>query len=251
MALMTCIKKNQIMRKIFFLSLTIFASLRAMGQYSDNPAQRLNLDSENFHIGIKISPSVTWLRINHNDAQSDGATANFGLGLTGEYQLNKTVSIISSINYKTLGGYVFDSLSLNTSNQRGNYKLKYTGIEIPFGLKFQAPFEDKYSFYIQGGASVGFIISASERYKSTLTGVTLPDNNIKDITHPAFIGVFAGVGTEYKIHNRFRLFAELNLKNTLTSVADGQEYIQKKVHDYSEPIKIYPSGLDLSIGIRF
>jgi hypothetical protein len=239
------------MRKKIFLSVVIFASMRALCQYSDNPAQRFNFDGEKFHIGIKISPSVTWLRINHNDAQNDGATANFGLGLTGEYQLNEIVSVISSINYKTFGGYVFDSLSLNTSNQRGNYKLKYTDIEIPFGLKFQTLFEDKYSFYIQGGASVGLIITASEHYKSTLPGVTLAENNIMNITHPAFIDIFAGVGAEYKIYNRFRLFAELNLKNTLTSVADGQEYVQKRVHDYSEPIKIYPSGLDLSIGVRF
>jgi hypothetical protein len=220
------------MRKKIFLSVVIFASMRALCQYSDNPAQRFNFDGEKFHIGIKISPSVTWLRINHNDAQNDGATANFGLGLTGEYQLNEIVSVISSINYKTFGGYVFDSLSLNTSNQRGNYKLKYTDIEIPF-------------------ASVGLIITASEHYKSTLPGVTLAENNIMNITHPAFIDIFAGVGAEYKIYNRFRLFAELNLKNTLTSVADGQEYVQKRVHDYSEPIKIYPSGLDLSIGVRF
>jgi len=79
------------------------------------------------------------LGVKHNDAEADGASMKYGLGVVAEYEINPLLSVVSGVNYNTFGGYVFDSLSLNDAATKDNYRLNYSQIEIPLGLKLQSP----------------------------------------------------------------------------------------------------------------
>ncbi len=236
------------------LLLLLFISISTMGQYKDGPVRGGDSGKaalENLTFGFKITPSVTWVKINHNDAIADGAALNLGLGITAEYEVNSVLSVVSAISYNTFGGYAFDSLSLNTENIQNNYNLKYGQIEIPLGIKLQTNGLGKTSYYLQGGLLTGFILSAKEKYKSSVANTTVPDNDIMRVTNPSMAGFFAGVGAKYKITNKLKLFAEINFKNILTSVADGNKYVEKGIHEYNEPIKIFPAAMDFSFGLQF
>lgn len=236
-------------KKIISVIFILFVSVHIFAQYGNYDTSSINMDQLRF--GIKLTPRIAWLDIKHNDAQADGATLKYGVGITAEYELNSIMSVISGVNYSTLGGYAYDSLSLNTSTTKDNYKINYTQIEIPLGLKFQTPYVNKTSYYIQGGFMSGFIIAAKEKYKSTVAHTTIPDEDILSLTHTSNVGYFAGIGTQYKITDRINLFAEISYKNSMTNVANGDAYVTNGTHDYNYPIEIYPASMDFSFGVKF
>lgn len=109
-------------KKIISVIFILFVSAHIFAQYGNYDTSSINMDQLRF--GIKLTPRIAWLDIKHNDAQADGATLKYGVGITAEYELNSIMSVISGVNYSTLGGYAYDSLSLNTSTTKDNYKIK-------------------------------------------------------------------------------------------------------------------------------
>ena len=51
----------------------------------------------NFRFGLKVTPSVNWLKSEDKKIQSNGAVLRYGGGLVVEYRLAKVVSFISGI----------------------------------------------------------------------------------------------------------------------------------------------------------
>jgi len=240
-------------RKIVFICLS-FITFQLSAQYVEIPTQGVDLSKlnlEQFKFGIKLTPSISWLGVKHNDAEADGATMKFGLGVTAEYEINPILYVVSGINYNSLGGYVFDSLSLNSTTTRNNYRVSYSQIEIPLGLKLQTPEANNMCYYIQGGVTTGFILSAKEKFKSSIANTTVPSVDILPLTSPSMVGCFAGVGAKYKISENLKLFGEITYKNALSNVALGNDYKSQKHHGYYEAIEIYPASMDFSIGIQF
>lgn len=240
-------------RKIVFICLS-FITFQLSAQYVEIPSQGVDLSKlnlEQFKFGIKVTPSISWLGVKHNDAEADGATMKLGLGVTAEYEVNPILYVVSGINYNALGGYIFDSLSLNSTTTKNNYRVSYSQIEIPLGLKLQTPEANNMYYYIQGGVTTGFILSANEKFKSTIANTTTPSVDILPLTSPSTIGFFAGVGAKYKISKNLKLFGEINYKNGLSSVAMGNNYETDRHRGYHESIEIYPASMDFSIGIQF
>lgn len=228
-------------------------SIQLSAQYVDFPTQGVDLSKlnlEQFKFGIKLTPTISWLDIDHNDAQADGAAMKFGLGVSADYEINSILSVVSGINFNIFGGYAFDSLSLNATTTKNNYQLSYSLIEIPLGLKLKTPEFNKMSYYLQGGVSTGFILGAKEKNKS-LTNRALASTDILALTTPSMVGYFAGVGANYKISSKLKLFGEINYKNSLTSIAQSDEYISNNYHNYNQPINIYPAAMQFSVGLQF
>lgn len=240
-------------KKIVFICLT-FVSFQLSAQYVEIPTQGVDLSKlnlEQFKFGIKVSPSISWLGVTHNDAEADGATMKLGLGITAEYDINSILYVVSGINYNAFGGYMFDSLSLNSITTKNNYKVSYTQVEIPFGLKLQTPETNNMCYYIQGGVTAGFILSAKEKFKSTIANTTAPSVDVLSLTSPSMVGCFAGVGAKYKISENLKLFGEITYKNSLSSSAMGDNYQSERHRGYYEAIGIFPACMDFSIGIQF
>lgn len=240
-------------RKIVLICLS-FITFQLSAQYVEIPTQGVDLSKlnlEQFKFGIKVTPSISWLDVKHNDAEVDGATMKLGLGISAEYEINSILYVVSGINYNALGGYIFDSLSLNSTTTKNNYRVSYSQIEIPLGLKLQTPEANKMYYYIQGGVTTGFILSAKEKFKSTIANTTTPSVDILPLTSPSMVGCFAGVGAKYKISENLKLFGEITYKTALSSVAMGNDYETDRHRGYYEPIEIRPAGMDFSIGIQF
>ena len=242
------------MQQKVILAIFIFISVHLQAQFRGDRDQSVDFSKINFEdvsFGVRISPSVSWLKVNHNDAQADGATLKYGVGIVAQYEINSLLSVVSGVSYNAFGGYVFDNQSLNTPTNRSNYKLNYSQIEIPLGLRINTPAFDKMSYYVQTGATAGFILSANEVHKSTLPDTEIPEMNILALTSPSTVGCFLGIGTSYTIYKGLKLFGEINYKLALSNVAVGNNYMNDNVHNYTMPIEIYPSAMDFSIGLMF
>ena len=239
-------------KKLALIVLSII-SIQLSAQYVDFPTQGVDLSKlnlEQFKFGIKLTPAISWLDISHNDAQADGAALKFCLGVSADYEINSVLSVVSGVNCNILGGYAFDSVSLNSTNTKNNYQLTYSQIEIPLGLKLKTPEVNKMSYYLQGGVTSGFILGAKEKNKS-LTNRAIPSIDMLALSTPSMVGYFAGVGANYKISSKLKLFGEITYKNSLTSVAQSDEYIATNYHNYLQPIEIRPAAMQFSVGLQF
>lgn len=242
------------MQQKIILAIFVFISIQLQAQFTntqDQPSDFSKIRFEDITFGVKISPSIAWLNVNHNDVQTDGATLKFGAGILAQYEINSMLSVVSGVNYNSFGGYVFDNLSLNTPTNKDNYKLNYSQIEIPLGLKINTPAFNRMSYYAQAGVSAGFIISANEAHSSTQPDTEIPDINILSLTSPSTVGCFFGLGTSYTLYKGLKLFGEINYKITLSNLAVGNNYMNDNVHNYTQPIELYPSAMDFSIGLMF
>lgn len=232
----------------FFLTMQLGAQIRP--SYDPNSILQ-GISFSNVRFGVKISPDISWLSVQNNDLQADGATLKYGLGFVAMYEVNPLLSVITGINYNTMGGYVFDSLSLNTITNKDNYRINYTMIEVPLGIKVQTQAINRISYYLQGGISTGFVITANEKYVSTLPNTDLPPVDIIHLTSTSVAGCFFGIGTAYKIAGNIELFGELNYKTSLTNIANADEYANDRTRNYTSPVRIFPACMEFSVGLMF
>jgi len=243
------------MKRIILITLIFLNFAYGFAQYNDNQIRNfdmtsLNLDQLKF--GVKVSPSISWVNVTHNDAFAGGATLKIGVGLTANYEMNEILQVISGINYNSIGGYMADRRSLGDVKYKDYFKTNYQIVEVPLGLRIKTPTVNKYNYYLHGGVTSGFILSANEKMYSASSGKVYNNiDTLKDLTNPSIVGYFAGVGLSYSITERFKIFAEVNYKNALTSISNGENYMIDSNHAYSSPIYIIPANMEFSFGLEF
>lgn len=224
-------------------------------QYSDFPVRNFDMtkiDLEKLRFGLKVSPSISWLNIDHNNAVAGGATMKLGLGVTAHYEINELLSIVSGVNYNAIGGYMADSSSFNDLNAKDYFKANYTIIEVPLGIKLNTPVVNRWNYYLQGGVTTGFVLSANEKTYSASNGKVLKTTDtLKNLTYPSIVGYFAGVGSRYNISDKLNFFVEINYKNALTSISNGENYMNDTDHAYNKPIYMIPANMEFSFGLEF
>lgn len=243
------------MKRILILTFMLLSLVNGFSQYNDFPIRNFDMTNINFDqlkFGIKVSPSISWVNIDNNDAFAGGATMKMGVGLTADYEINSLMSAILAVNYNSIGGYMADSRSLDEPNMKDYFKVNYQVLEVPLGLKIKTPTVNKYNYYLQGGVTTGFVLSANEkRYSSTTGKVAVNYDTLKDLTYPSIVGFFAGVGSQYSLSEKVKIFVEVNYKNSLSSISNGENYVTDPNHTYSNAISIIPSNMEFSFGIEF
>lgn len=230
-------------KKILSLLFIVFA-LNLWAQHTESNIQGIQ-------IGIKIIPSIDWLNVINNDLHADGATLGFGYGAVIEYRMNSFSSLVSGINYNSLGGFVYDNESLSNHAYKGSYKLTYSEIEVPLNLKFQTRYVYKTSYFLQGGVFVGFLTKAEELYFSSSTVGSNIVNAVSNLTNPLRIGYQAGAGVQHLIGKKSYIFGSIMYSNSITNVANNTNYTTGTTPRYNSPVQILPGNLEVSLGIVF
>lgn len=210
---------------------------------------KLNMDQ--FSFGFKLSPAIGWLEVKHYDLQAGGAALKFGIGGIAEYSINNFISVVSGINYNTYGGYVFDNKSLNDNTTAENYKLNYSQIEVPLGVKIKTPSLGRISYFLQGGLTSGFVLTASEKYKKINSNQISTPTDIISLTVPTSAGFCASVGSQLRISRKLHLIGEIAYKVALTNTADVSAYINAGRYTNQSDLQIYPGSMEFSLGLLF
>lgn len=210
-----------------------------------------NISLADFDFGIKVTPAVSWLDINHANVQAGGATMKFSAGIVASYDLTSLLSIISGLNYINNGGYAFDSASLTSTMYRQNYKINYNMIEMPLGLKLETKPVRKTSYFIQGGGTASFLLGATERHFSQLSSIPDKKEDINPISNYSTVGYFAGVGISYQLTRSIGLFTEMNYKSILTTTANTANYEKVGRYVNKGDLNIKPGNLEISFGVMF
>lgn len=239
------------MRKQIMFILMLATASQLSAQQTDSISSGVsNARSEagKISFGVKLSPSINWIRAVNDDVQSDGATLKFGVGAVVAYHLSKELSFVSGLNYNEFGGYVYDNASQNNPNTENNYLINYAEIEVPIALKLQTKPVNKISYYLQGGLSLGFVGKANERYKGIVEN-TDSISDIQDLTYPNRISYNVGAGMEYSVGKRAVVFGQITYKDAITNSAKSNKYFAER--PYGAPFQLLPGSMEFTVGFMF
>lgn len=201
--------------------------------------------------GIRLSPSISWVDVVHDDVQAEGATLKIGGGGFADFRLTSFMSFVTGLNYNGFGGYVLDSVSLGSSTYRESYKLNYTEIEVPLALKINTPYVNKTSYFVQGGISLGFVTSANEKHYAVAEDVDPKYDNIDLYTSPSRVSYQLGAGVEYNLYRNSTVFGMITFNKSLSNSANNTNYLAGQNPRYSTPLEIRPGRMEFSIGVKF
>jgi hypothetical protein len=202
------------MKKLTIVALIMFGAIMA------------NAQDKKVRLGLKVSPSLAWNRINSQsntvDTKGDGVRAKFGLGVIVDYYLGENYALGFGVNYATKGaGFTFNNPSLGSGTI--NYKLQY--IELPVTLKlFTNEISDDLILYFQVGGSLNANIQSKGTYEYVNPGmgintkiVTSYSGGQNKIMLPEVSGLFSA-GVEKKMSENTIIMFGATYNRGLTNV---------------------------------
>jgi|JI10StandDraft_1071094.scaffolds.fasta_scaffold45428_4 hypothetical protein len=209
------------MRKLLLLVTIILSTLSTYAQ------------DQKFHFGLKITPSMAWIKPDNKDIEREGYKLGFSYGVQTEFRIQENYAIASGVQVAYRGGklkLVYDD-SLNIPDAVVNYKLQY--VEIPMALKMKTNEFNKIRYYGMFGLSPGFIIRA--KYDTD----DEDDIDAKKDINVFNVNMLIGAGLEYTISGSTALTGGIEFNNGFFDVFDGKD--AKGVSNY----------LGLNIGVLF
>lgn len=209
------------MRKLLLLVTIILSTLSTYAQ------------DQKFHFGLKITPSMAWIKPDNKDVDRDGYKLGFAYGVQTEFRIQENYAIASGVQVAYRGGklkFVYVD-SLNLPDAVFNYKLQY--VEIPIALKMKTNEFNKIRYYGMFGLSPGFMIRA--KYDTD----DEDDIDAKKDINVLNVNMLIGAGLEYTISGSTALTGGIEFNNGFFDVFDDKD--AKGVSNY----------LGLNIGVLF
>ncbi len=187
---------------------------------------------QKFHFGLKIAPSMAWIKPDLKGLERDGYRVGFGYGVQMEFRIQDNYAIASGVQISYRGGNIkYKSDSVNIPDQVTTFKLQY--VEIPIALKMKTNEFKKIRYYGMFGFSPGYII------RSKFDTEDLENENAKEFMNEFNVNMIIGAGLEYTISGSTVITGGLEFNNGFFDVFDGDQ--GKGVTNY----------LGLNLGVLF
>ncbi len=193
-----------------------------------------NAQEQKFHFGLKVAPTVAWLKPDTKGLNKDGSKLGFNYGLVGESNFAPNYSLTYGLQVTYRGGILNnDSLPIN---KRSSYVLKY--VELPIGIKMKTNEFNRYRYFGQFGLVPGLNLSAkaSNDAESNI--------DVKDYITDINMSMMIAVGTEYTISGSTTFLASLEFNNGFVDVLS-------KKNDADPEYKAISNYVALNLGIMF
>jgi hypothetical protein len=209
----------------------------------------------NFHFGLKICPSLAWLKSDTKDMTNDGNIVGFTYGLITEFKIAPNYAFATGIDIDYRGGklkYAPPSTTSGTTTTTTitttTNKLEY--IEIPLTLKLKTNSIGYLQYYLQVGLAPGFNIRARADGETVtqdqVSGVnqasvttSYTDQDIMKDINVFNLSMVLGAGIEYNLTGTTNAFAGITFNNGFLDVLDSDSY------------KANSNYLGLNLGILF
>lgn len=170
---------------------------------------------QKFHFGLKVLPSMAWIKPDAKEITRDGSRLGFGYGIQTEIRFQENYSFATGLQIQYRGGNLkyTDELTLPAGvNNEFDIKLQY--VEIPLTLKMLTNPFGKIRVYGQFGVSPGYLIRAES--SNEING----DNDFMDYANDFNMNMIIGSGIEYTISGTTVAFAGIEFNNGFLNVFD-------------------------------
>ena len=220
-------------------------------------AATIGTASAQFEIGLKVSPSITSLRVEAPTSsafKSDGSKFSFGGGLVVDYFFGENYAFSTGLLLTGKGGTISYTDRKNTGGFAGpvaftaTQKISMQYLEIPLSVKlFTNEIAPETRLYFQVGGSlnvpIGTRINGSKFYTDEATGA-----ETKASEHVRFFDAdaLAGLGVEYQLAKSTKIFGGVSYHRGLVDI---DRYFEQ-TRGFKD-VTIKNSGLALDLGIKF
>ena len=210
-------------------------------------------ENEGLHFGLKITPSIAWLRTDSKGIESNGSKFGFCYGLITEFQFSDNYSFATGIDVTYRGGNLRQTFESDIAGTKtvviteSESTLQY--IELPITLKLKSNEIGYLTYYLQAGLAPGINIRSRADIKintQTTTGgntttspLELTDEDIQDDINNINLSMLIGGGVEYTLSGSTVLLIGIQFNNGLLDVSDDPD------------LKMNSNLLGLSVGILF
>ncbi len=215
-----------------FIAIILFIGM----QYSE-------AQTKAFRFGFKISPTVSWLKVNTEGYESNGSAGGFGWGLLTDISLTDNYFIKTGVGMSFLNGNLIfkDDYEYTDDNQEQTsygatierkYLTKY--LEIPLIIKMKTNQFGKLSYFGEFGLETGIRLSAKGNDRVSPANAELKSfdysKNLSDIKEVNLFKetLIFGAGVEYYIDESTSLIGGMQFGNGITDVLRGKNSYSDK-----------------------
>jgi opacity protein-like surface antigen len=209
--------------------LLLFITTVAVAQESENQ----------FHFGLKASPSLAWLSTDSKNVKNDGTKFGFTYGLITEFNFASRYAFATGIDVAYRGGKLKSTETTVsgdttfTTTTSSNYTIQY--IEVPITLKLKTNEIGQFTYFLQAGIAPGLNIRARANldsniqtsYPGTVTNVSgsLENEDVKDQINSLNVSMVIGAGLEYTLSGSTVFVTGIQFNNGFLDVFDTDEKI--------------------------
>lgn len=197
-----------------------------------------NAQEQKFHFGLKVAPTIAWMKPDTKGLNNDGSKLGFTYGLMGESNFSPNYAFTYGVQVAYRGGILnYDSATVLT---RTSYVLKY--VELPIGIKMKTNEFNRYRYFGQFGLVPGLNLSA----KTTTEKRSVTESNIESKANITDINLsmMIALGAEYTISGSTTFLASLEFNNGFVDVLT-------KSKDTDPEFKAISNYVALNLGIMF
>ncbi len=223
--------------------------IKIIRQLASEQGKRLN--PNDFIFGVGFNPAISWLNVNHDDLNTDGATITAALTFNAEYKINKNFSVASGLVLGIQGGYVADDASISDLTTKSNFLQNYYTLEIPMLAKFTTVPVKKISYYGQAGLVPGVSLASREFHTRSSSNHVNQKNWNNNLSEPFILSWQVGIGTRRAIWKKSAAYAEINFKSSILNLASEDGYILDGRYTTTPVPIIHAGNMFFSFGLNF
>ena len=191
-------------KRHLILVLIVFGTLRT-------PIQAQSSDQK-FHFGLKVSPTLAWLKPDTKGIEKGGSKLGFSYGIITEFRIQENYAFVTGLQVTYRGGKLnipYTDFAGNVYKQKASLNLQY--IELPIALKMKTNAFNKFKFFGQFGIVNGLNIRAKDG----------DNNDIKKNINSYNVAMSIALGSEYTLSGSTALVASLEFNNGFIDVLKG------------------------------
>lgn len=200
---------------------------------------------QRFHFGLKIIPSMAWIKPDVKGLERDGRSMGFGYGVQTEFKLQENYAISTGVQVNYRGGTLKHAVdSIPTLSTNVDYKLQY--VELPFTLKMMTNEFGKIKYYGQFGFSPAVAIRSKIKTDSS---IPLDDDDFSDYTNTFNMNMIIGAGIHYTLSGTTVFFAGVEFNNGFINVFNKDS--KDLAWSGGQKLKGVTNYIGLSTGVLF
>ena len=188
-----------------------------------------------FRFGLKVAPTLAWLKPETKNVEADGAKIGFAYGLIADYNFSQNYAFGTGVEVSYRGGKLKSAGTADSLKYKSSLTLQY--IELPLTMKLKTNEIGYITYFGRFGFAPGINIKAKADFERSAGNEN--DVSIKSSTSVFNLSFLVGLGAQYSLGGKTAVLTGITFNNGFLDIDD------------QEGTKVTSSFIALDLGIMF
>lgn len=229
-------------------------SLIALAAFVFSTFAQAQDDQKGMSFGLKVAPTLAWIKSDTKSVESDGSRLGFAYGLITDFNISKNYAFGTGVDVTYRGGKTKNKFVDIDSPDKTSFTLQY--IEVPITLKLKTNEIGYITYFGRFGFAPGINIKAKADIENTLTEQSDDDIGAKKGINPINLSFLVGLGATYSLGGSTAVLVGITFNNGFLDIFDKDYQAPSGDVDSNgilldKDVKATSSFLALEVGILF